>query len=58
MCKTESQWGFAVRPKQGLCNNIQGWAREGDGREVQEGGGMYIPVAASCWYLTENSKIL
>ena len=44
MCKTESRWGFAVqlrKPKQGLCNNIQGWAREGGGWEVQKGGGVY-----------------
>ena len=24
--------------KQGLCNNLEGWDGEGDGKEVQEGG--------------------
>ena len=26
------------------------------GREVQEGGAICIPMADSCWYLTESSK--
>ena len=30
----------------------------GDGREVQKGGHMCIPMADSCWGLTENNKIL
>ena len=30
----------------------------GDGRETQEGGNMCIPMADSCWGLTENNKIL
>ena len=33
-----------------------GW--EGDGREVQKGGDICIPMADSCWGLTENNKIL
>ena len=33
-----------------------GW--EGDGREVQKGGDIRIPMADSCWGLTENSRIL
>ena len=28
-----------------LCDNLEGWVWEGDGREVQEGGDMCIPVA-------------
>ena len=35
ICKTDSQWEFAVclrELKQGLCNNIEGWDGEGDGR--------------------------
>ena len=31
---------------------------EGDGREVPEGGDMDVPMADSCWCLTENHKIL
>ena len=58
---TGCQRGFAVwfrELKQGLCNNLEGWDGEGDGREVQEGRDICIPVADSCWYLAENSKIL
>ena len=36
----------------------EGWGGEGDGREVQEGGDMDVPMADSCWYVTENHKIL
>ena len=42
--------------KQGLCIKLEGWDGEGDGREVQKGGDIYIPMADSC--LTENNKIL
>ena len=31
---------------------------EGDRREVQKGGDICIPMADSCWDLTENNKIL
>ena len=31
-----------------LCDNLEGWDGEGDGREVQEGGDICIPVADSC----------
>ena len=38
--------------KQGLCINLEGWDGVGDGvgdgREVQEGTDMCIPVADSC----------
>jgi len=44
--------------KQGLCVNLEEWDGQGDGREVQKGGGICIPVADSCWSLMENSKIL
>ena len=30
---------------------------EGDGREVQEGGDIYIPVADSCRYVAETNTI-
>ena len=51
ICKMESQWGFAVwlrKLKQGLCINQEGWDGEGDGREVQKGRDICIPMADSC----------
>ena len=42
--KIESQWEFAVwlrKLKQGLCINLEGWGREGDRREL-ENGGIYL----------------
>ena len=38
----DSQREFAVwlrKLKQGFCINLEGWGGEGDGREVQKGGG-------------------
>ena len=60
-CKTDSQWEFAVwhrELKQGLCINLEKWDGVEDGREAQEGGGICMPMADSCWGLTENTKIL
>ena len=31
-----------------LCENIEGWDGEGRGRDVQEGGGICIPMDDSC----------
>ena len=31
----------------GLCNNLEGWAGEGGGKEVPKGGDVCIPVADS-----------
>ena len=56
-----SQQEFAVwlrKLKQGLCINLEGGDAEGGGREVQRGGDICIPIADSCWGLTENNKIL
>ena len=48
-CKTESQQEFAVwLRKQGLCINLEGWYGEGEGRQVQKGGDICIPIADSC----------
>ena len=61
ICKIDSQWEFAVwlrELKQGLCINLEGRDEEGDGREVQDGGDICIPMADSFGGLTENSKIL
>jgi len=59
--KIDSQWAFAVglwKLKQRLCINLEGWDEEGDGRELQRGGDICIPMADSCGGLTENNKIL
>ena len=51
MCKIDSQRKFAVwlrKLKQGLCINLEGWGGEGDGREVQQGWDICIPMADSC----------
>ena len=51
ICKIESQREFAVwlrKLKQGLRVTLEGWDVEGDGKEVQKGGDMCIPMADSC----------
>ena len=51
ICKIDTQWEFAVwlrKLKQGLCINLEKWDGEGDGRELQKGGDICIPMAASC----------
>ena len=61
ICKIDSQWELAVwlrKPKLGLCINLEGWDGEGDGREVQKGGNICIPMADSCRSLTEYNKTL
>ena len=44
---TDSQRVFAVclrKLKQGLCINLEVWDRAGDGSEVEEGGGLCVPM--------------
>ena len=51
ICKIDSQQEFAVwlrKLKQGLCINLEGWGWPRDGREVQEGQDVCIPMADSC----------
>ena len=51
ICKIDGQWEFSVwirKLKQGLCVNLEGWDGEGDGREVQKGEDICIPMADSC----------
>ena len=51
MCEIDSQQEFAVwlrTLKQGFYINLEGWDGEGDGREFQKGGDIFIPVADSC----------
>ena len=50
-CKIDRQQEFVVwlrKLKQGLCINLEGWNGEGDGRKVQKGGDVCIPMADSC----------
>ena len=49
--KIDSQREFVVwlrKLKQGLCINLEGWEREGYGKEVQKEGDICIPMADSC----------
>ena len=51
ICKIDRKQEIAVylrELQQGLCINLEGWDGEGNGREVQEGGDIYIPMADSC----------
>ena len=51
ICKIDSQWELAIclrELKQALCDNLEGWDGEGDGREVREGGNMGVSMADSC----------
>ena len=51
ICKIDSQQEFAVwlrKLNQGLCINLEGLAGEGDGRELQKGGDICLPMAYSC----------
>ena len=51
ICKIDSQREFAIwlrKLKQGLCINLEGQDGEGDGREVQKGGDVCIPMADLC----------
>ena len=59
MYKIDSQWEIAVwlrKLKQGLFINLEGWDREGDGREFQKEGDICIPMTDSCCGLTETAK--
>ena len=50
ICKIDSQREFAVwlrKLKQGLCISLEGWDGVGDGKEVQKGRHIYIPMADS-----------
>ena len=50
ICKINSQWEVAAwlrKFKQGLSINLEECDGEGDGREVQKGGDICIPVADS-----------
>jgi len=49
--KIDSQQEFAVwlrKLKRGFCINLEGWDGEEDGREVQKGGDICVPMVDSC----------
>ena len=49
--KIDSQQELAVwlrKLKQGLCIHLERWDGEGDGREVQKGGDIFIPITDAC----------
>ena len=51
ICKIDSQQEFSIclrKLKQGLCISLEGWDMAGNGREVQKGGDICIPMADSC----------
>ena len=61
VCEIDSQWESALwlrELKQGLCDNLEGGYGVVGGKEGQEGGDKGVPMADSCWCLTENHKIL
>ena len=39
---------MAKKLKQGLCMSLEGWDGEGDGREVQKGEDICIPMPDVC----------
>ena len=41
-----------------LCDNLEAWDRVGDGEEVQEGGGIGIPMAGSCLWMADQHNIV
>ena len=58
-CKTENQWEFAEwlgELKQGLCNNLEAWDGEEDGREVQKGRNISVSMVDFCWWLKEKQN--
>ena len=59
ICKIDSQWEFTVwlrELKHGPCGNLEEGEVYGDGREVQEAGDTGVPMADSCWCMTENPQ--
>ena len=55
--KRDSQWEFTIRLRELKALWQEGWDRERNGKEVQEGGDICVPMAdSSC--MTENHKIL
>ena len=49
---------MAPETQTGALHQPRGVEGEGDGKEVQKGGDICIPMADSCGGLTENNEIL
>ena len=48
LCKIDNQWEFSVwlrKLKQSPYIHLEEWDQVGEGREVQKGGDIYIPMA-------------
>ena len=62
ICKIDSQWVFGYvclrELKPGPFNNLEGLDEEGGGRKVQEGMNICLPIADSCWCLSESNTRL
>ena len=60
--KLDSQWKFAVWHRELKSRGLWQLLRVGwdgvDGRDVQQGGDICIPMAGSCWYMAETNTIL
>ena len=55
----DNQWEFAIwlrKLKQGFCINLEGLDGEEEGREVEEGGDICIPMSDRCRGWTETIK--
>ena len=48
ICEIDSQWEIAVMSQEIQTGALQQPRGEGDGREVQKGGDICIPMAGSC----------
>ena len=58
MRSIESGWEsveWCGEPKPVLCDHLEEWDGEGDGREVQQGGGIGVPLTASWWLRRKES---
>lgn len=40
----------------GSVSTLEGWGGEGDGREVQNGGDIHLPMVDSCWGLIKKQQ--
>ena len=51
ICKIDSRQEFTIclrKLKEGLCVNLDGWDGAVDGKEVQMGGDICVPMTDSC----------
>ena len=58
VCKIDTTREFSVWHREFnpvFCDNVERWDGVGDGRGVQEGGGICIPMDDSCWCMAETT---